>query len=151
MHFFRFRVQQLANVVNATEGAQMTPHRTHACAHFSRCVSHFAQVTQCTCSGSRYLSDSVCLSKIVPSAHHVTPGCSRVLCFPSSLVFVYSAEDTADWDQTKPVRDPALGWTVWTSGQSDSKHITQEAWLSEHQCLKQQHSFRLQWPVVQIQ
>ena len=49
------------------------------------------------------------------------------------------------------MRDPALGWTVWPSGQSDSKHITQEAWLSEHQCLKQQDSFPLQWPVVQIQ
>ena len=137
--------------MNATEGTQKTPHRTHACAHFSRCVSHFAQATQCTCNGSRYLSDSVCLSKIVPSAHHVTPGCSRVLGFPSCLVFVYKAEDTADRDQTKPVRDPALGWTVWPSGQSDSKHITQQAWLSEHQCLKQQDSFPLQWPVVQIQ
>ena len=91
------------------------------------------------------------LSKIVPSAHHVTPGCSRVLGFPSCLVFVYRAEDTADRDQTKPVRDPALAWTVWPSGQSDSKQITQQAWLSEHQCLKQQDSFPLQWPVVQIQ
>ena len=26
---------------------QITPHRTHACAHFFRCVSHFAQFIQC--------------------------------------------------------------------------------------------------------
>ena len=58
------------------ESVQMTPHRTHACTHFSRCVSHFAHFIQCTCIGSRCLSDSVCLSKIIPSAHHVTPGCS---------------------------------------------------------------------------
>ena len=45
---------------------QITPHRTHACAHFSRCVSHFAQFIQCTSIGSRCLSDSVCLSEIMP-------------------------------------------------------------------------------------
>ena len=81
---------------------QTTPHRTHECAYFSRCVSLFALFIECTCIGSRCLSDSVCLSKIIPSAHHVTPGCSWVLCFPSCLVFVCSAADTAGWNQTKP-------------------------------------------------
>ena len=32
-------------------------------------VSHFAHFIQCTCIGSRCLSDSVCLSKNIPSAH----------------------------------------------------------------------------------
>ena len=100
---------------------QTTPHRTHACAHFARCVSLFAHFIQC-CIGSRCLSDSVCLSKIIPSAHHVTPGCSWVLCFPSCLVFVCRAAGTAGWNQTKPVHDSTLGWTVWPSGRSDSKH-----------------------------
>ena len=86
---------------------------------FSRCVSHSAHFIQRTCIGLRCLRDSVCLSKIIPSGHHITPGCSWVLCFPSCLVFVY---DTADLNQTKPVRDSALGWTVWPSGRSDSKH-----------------------------
>ena len=42
---------------------------------FSR-APHFAQFIQCTCIGSMYLSDSLCLSKIIPSAHHVSSGCS---------------------------------------------------------------------------
>ena len=46
---------------------QITPHRTHACAHFSRCVSHFAQFIQRTCIGSRCLSDSLCVS---PKSSH---------------------------------------------------------------------------------
>ena len=33
---------------------------------FSRCVSHFAHFIQCTSTGSRCVSDSVCLSKIIP-------------------------------------------------------------------------------------
>ena len=54
--------------MNATGGVQITPHRTHACVHFSRCVLHIAQFIQCTCIGSRYLSDSLCFSKVIPSA-----------------------------------------------------------------------------------
>ena len=30
--------------------------------------------------------------------------------------------DATGWNQTKPVRDSALGWTVWPSERSDSKH-----------------------------
>ena len=38
------------------ESVQVTPQRTDACAHFSRCMSHFAHFIQCTCIGSRCLS-----------------------------------------------------------------------------------------------
>ena len=30
--------------------------------------------------------------------------------------------DATNWNQTKPVCDSVLGWTVWPSGRSDSKH-----------------------------
>ena len=72
------------NVVNATEGVQKNlTVRTHA--HVYRCVPHFAQFIQCTCVGSRCSSDAVCLSKIIPSAHHVTPS-----VFLSSLLSLLS-------------------------------------------------------------
>ena len=123
MFFFnRFLFQTLANVVNAKGGVQITPHRTPACAHFSRCVPHFAQFIQCTCIGSRCLSDSVCLSK---SSHPRTMSLlgSWVPCFPWCLAFVSDTSITADWNQTEPVRESALGWTVWPPGRPDAKHI----------------------------
>ena len=54
--------------------------------------------------------------KNISSARHVTPGYSKL----SFLVLDTSTDlDTfstdADWNQTKPVRDSALGWTVWPS------------------------------------
>ena len=68
---------------------QITPHRTHACAHFFRCVSHFAQFIQCTCIGSRCLSDSLCVS---PKSSH--PRTISLLGVPEfsafSLVFASS-------------------------------------------------------------
>ena len=42
---------------------QISHHRTDACAHFSRCVPHLAQFTQCACIGSKYLSDSPSVSQ----------------------------------------------------------------------------------------
>ena len=36
----------------------------------------FAPFIQCTCIGSRCLSDSVCISENIPIAHHVSPPCS---------------------------------------------------------------------------
>ena len=45
---------------------QITPHRTHACAHFSRCVSHLAHFIQCTCVGSRCLILCVSLKSSHP-------------------------------------------------------------------------------------
>ena len=78
----RSRVQTLANFVNATGGVQITPHRAHACAHFSRCVSHFGQFIQCTCIGLRCLSDSVC-----PSKNHPIRAPCHSWVFLSSLFF----------------------------------------------------------------
>ena len=53
---------------------------------FSRCVSHFAHFIQRTCTGSRCLSGSVCLSKIIPSRHHITPlGVPEFSAFPPVL------------------------------------------------------------------
>ena len=50
--------------MKATGCVQTAPHRTHACAHVSRCVSQFIQ---CTCLGSRCLSNSLCVS---PKSSH---------------------------------------------------------------------------------
>ena len=61
---------------------QITPHRTHACAHVSRCVPHFAQFIQCACIGSRYLSDPVCFSKVIPSATMSLLGVPEFSAFP---------------------------------------------------------------------
>ena len=33
--------------------------------------------------------------------------------FPPHLLIAYYHTDATDWNQTKPVRDSALGWTVW--------------------------------------
>ena len=38
----------------------------------------------------------------------------------------YCLTDATDWNQTKPVCDSALEWTVWPSGRSDSKHRDRE-------------------------
>ena len=40
----------------------------------------------------------------------------------SCLLTVYYHTDATDWNQTLPVRDSALGWTVWPSGRSHPKH-----------------------------
>ena len=61
----RFRVQTVATAMHATGGAQITPHRTHARAHFSRYVPHFAQFIQCTKVFERSFA---CFSKVIPSA-----------------------------------------------------------------------------------
>ena len=61
MYEGRYEISDTLCFVLGNSTAQITPHRTHACAHFSLCVSHFFQ---CTCIGSRCLSDSVSLSKI---------------------------------------------------------------------------------------
>ena len=52
--------------------------------------------------------------------------------------------DATDWNQTKPVHDSALGWTVWPSGRSDPKHRnnktarhTSRRLSSTSACLKQ--------------
>ena len=67
MHFFlvnRLHVQTVATVTNATGCVQVTPHCTHACAHFS-CTPHFAQFTpkhlQWLMVFDRFF---VCLSKV---------------------------------------------------------------------------------------
>ena len=64
----------------------------------------------------------VCFSKSLPTRDHATPGCSWVLCGLSSLYFVNYDTDTSDWNQTRPLHNSTLGWTVMPSGQSDSKH-----------------------------
>ena len=76
--------------MNGTGGVQITPHRTHACAHFCRCVPplHFVHFIQCTCIGSRYLSDPVCFSKVIPSATMSLLGVLEFTPFP--LVFTSS-------------------------------------------------------------
>ena len=79
-------------------GVQTTPHRTHVCAHFSRCVPHFAQFIQCTCIGSRCLSDPLCVSQ---ESSHPRPCHSWVFLISlHSLFFVYYDTDTTDWNQT---------------------------------------------------
>ena len=113
----RLRVQTVATAMNATGGVQITPHRTHARAHFSRYVPHFAQFIQCTKVFERSFA---CFSKVIPSATRSLLGVPEFTSF--RLCFGYYDTDTTDWNQTKPVRDSAPGWTVWSSGRSDSKH-----------------------------
>ena len=74
--------------------------RMHTC---SRCVPHFAQLHPMHLHWLK-MFERFCVYKIIPSEHHVTSGCSWVLCVPSYLLFVY--HDT-DWNQTEPVRDSA--------------------------------------------
>ena len=64
----------------------------------------------------------VCFSKVIPSATMSLPGVLDFTPFPSCLYFVHCDTDTTDWNQTKPVRDSALGWTVWPSGRSECEH-----------------------------
>ena len=68
-------------------------------------------------------TSSRCTDNTSKSSHPRTMsllGVPEFSAFPP--VFVYFHADTADWSQTKPVRDSALAWTVWPSGRSDSKH-----------------------------
>ena len=88
---------------------QITLHRTHACAHFSRCVSHFAHIIQRTCIGSRCLRDSVCLSKIISSAHHFTPERSWVLCFLRVLSSSTTPPTSLTGIRLKPCATPLWG------------------------------------------
>ena len=97
---------------------QITPHRTHACAHFF-VACHFAQFVQWTCIGSRCLRDSLCVS---PKSSH--PRTMSLLGVPefSAFSLVFTSSTTT---LTGIRRNPCatrLWWTVWPSGRSDSKH-----------------------------
>ena len=65
--------------------------------------------------------DSLCLQK---SSH--LWWCLSVECsfdpVSSCLLTVYCHTDATDWNQTKPESNSTLGWTIWPSGRSDSKH-----------------------------
>ena len=52
----------------------------------------------------------------------------------SCLLTVYFDTDATDWNQTKPVCASALGWTVWLSGRSDSKHTHRQEELRVRPC-----------------
>ena len=60
----KFRVQTVSTVMNATVGVQISPRRTHPCAHFSHCVRCD---TSHTSSNAPALSDSFC---VFPKSSH---------------------------------------------------------------------------------
>ena len=62
-------------------------------------------------------------SKNISSARHVALGCSMLffILFDTSTDLDTFSSD-ADWNQTKPVRDFLVGWTVWPSGRPHSNH-----------------------------
>ena len=62
------------------------------------------------CVSTKVISSSVMSLLNVPST------------VSSCFLTVYYHTDATDWNQTKPVCDSALKWTVWPSGRSDSKH-----------------------------
>ena len=64
-----FRVQTVTIVMNATVGVQITPHRTHAC-------KHFLVACHTSHNSSTALGFFASLSKIIPSADHLTSECS---------------------------------------------------------------------------
>ena len=55
------------------------------------------------------------MSSLAMSLFNVPPTPFRPVFTPST-----TTPTTTDWNQTEPVRDSALEWTVWPSGRSDS-------------------------------
>ena len=45
----------------------------------------------------------------------------------SSHLIAYYHTDATDWNQTKPVRDSALGWAVWPSGRLQTQVVSQRS------------------------
>ena len=109
--------------MNATGGVHRTPHRTHAYAHFSRAL--FTR-DDCTCGSSlsvlrvsqnHSISDHVSLLKV--------PCCrvAAILSSPTCSLTLPSASSTPlTGIRRPPLCLSAVGWDVWPSGQSDSRH-----------------------------
>ena len=80
------------------------------------------------------------LKKNTSCIRYVYPACSKLffLLFDTSTDLDAFSSD-ADWNQTKPVRDSAIGGTVWPSGRHHSKHthvptVANAANLSTENC-----------------
>ena len=119
---FASRQQQLPWTRRKVYGQHFTA-RTHAHS-FSLRTPHV--ITRL----ARGPDDSLCVWKSHYIFGHIFVECSFD---PDSscLLTVHYLTDATDWNQTKPVCDSALGWTVWPSGRSDSKHIV---WLESETC-----------------
>ena len=111
-----FRVQTLANAMNATGGVQITPHRTHACAHFSCCVPHFAQFIQCTC----IRQDVAAILCVSPKSSHPRTmsllGVPEFSAFPPVLLSSTTPPTPLTGIRLNPCATPLWVWTVWPSG-----------------------------------
>ena len=96
-------------------------HLLVSCDHFFTCT--YVRVAQANTGWTCETNHLRAFSKSISSTHHVSPGCSKFffLLFDTSTDVDTFASD-ADWNQTKPMRDSALGWTVWPSGRPHSTH-----------------------------
>ena len=119
-HFFfrQFRVQTVATATNATGSVQRTPHRTHACAHFSHCALH-------TCGSS--------IANCCESSQNIPSSVMSLLNNPSTpfLLLFFTCDFTDDTccltcaincGQTAALCYFAGEGTLWPSGQLLSEH-----------------------------
>ena len=114
--FWQSRVQTVATAMNATGRVQITPHRTH-----TRALLLAAHTTCDSHVWLKVLTIHCVFRKVISSLVMSFFECSFDLV-SSCLLTVHNHTDATDWNQTEPVCDSALGWTVWPSGRSDSKH-----------------------------
>ena len=135
-----------ANSIIIEESVHRTPHSTHIflglcqvlvslrgvphlVSHLSACSSH-AQHNTCVRLKTEPRLKSFYDRRVlrtsqqnILSAHHASPWCSCPVCFlfDSTTVLDTISRD-ADWNQINPLCTPPRGWTVWSSGNTTSRH-----------------------------
>ena len=127
--FFTEVVQTVATAMNATGGADTTPTRSRADAHFSgaHITVHnslidphaLAQGSRDQCRAFLKKTLSSLRHVLVRFAFHSFPSCRFISYFFSVTTF---SVDNIIGDQIKPLLLCSLEWNVWLLGQSDSSH-----------------------------